>query len=60
MGKIVEPFLLYTAVPSIPRRSVKFDEPIRNIEVNVLVAEENDNGFDLLMLPVPDTKVNSR
>jgi len=53
----VEPFLLYTAVPSIPRRSVKFDEPIQNIDVNVLLIEENANGLDLLMLPVPDTKV---
>lgn len=58
----MEPFLLYTAVPSIQKRCVKFDEPIQNIDLNVLVAEENDNGFDLLtLLPalrVPVAQVN--
>lgn len=55
IGKLTEPFFLYTA---LPRRCIGFEEPIQNIpDASVLVAEENDSGFDLLTLDVLASEV---
>ena len=55
IGKLIEPFSLYTAMP---RRCIGFDESIQNIpDASVLVAEDDDNGFDLLMLNIMASEV---
>ena len=42
----------------MPRRCIGFDESIQNIpDASVLVAEDDDNGFDLLMLNIMTSEV---